>query len=66
MTSEELYRDEYDIINDTYFSIDKVKTEREAPWKLITEIIKRSEAATWHEAKKNGTLAVPRLLHWET
>ena len=52
MTSEELYRDEYDIINDTYFSIDKVKTEREAPWKLITEIIKRSEAATWHEAKK--------------
>ena len=52
MTREELYRDEHDILNDTHFNIDKIRTEREAPWKLITEIIKRSEAATWDKAKK--------------
>ena len=32
----------------------------EAPWKLITEIIKRSEAATWKEAKKDKSDALMR------
>ena len=32
MTREELYRDEHDILNDTHFNIDKIRTEREAPW----------------------------------
>ena len=37
----------------------------EAPWKLITEIIKRSEAATWKEAKKEWHFSYATFKSWK-
>jgi hypothetical protein len=51
MSSEHLY---YDGNSDVYLSVDKPKSKQEAPWKLITEIIKRSEAATWEQNLLHG------------
>ena len=61
MSSEHLYHDGN---SDVYLSVDKPKSKQEAPWKLITEIIKRSEAATWEEAKKEWHFQYAEFAPW--